>query len=167
MPKAKRARLLSARRVTLPPFCASSSKTSEHGSALIEFSLLILVLLLLALGVFDFGFAIEQGIVVASAAHAGAEYGAAEGNCNNTAGMQSAAMAAAPGIANFSATATTWCVCVAGSSSVIPCTTNCNIYDLPIQYVQVQTSASVPVLIPFTGLPPSISLTGVSTMRAR
>ena len=103
-------------------------------SALVEFSLVITTLMLLSLGVFDFGLAIQQGVTVSAAAHAGAEYGATEGNSNDIVGMQNAAAAS---------------------------------YDLPIEYVQVQTSATVPILFRFAGAPLSIPLNGVSTLRAR
>jgi Flp pilus assembly protein TadG len=139
---------------------------SECGSGLIEFTLLMMLLMLSALGVFDFGMAIEQGIVISAAAHDGAEYGAAEGNANNTTGMQTAALNAAKAIIGFSATATTWCTCTAGGATV-SCTSTCSTYYIPIQYVQVKTSATVPVLIKFPGLPDTIPLTGSATLRAR
>lgn len=142
------------------------SKVAERGSGLIEFTLLILVLMLLALGVFDFGLAIQQGIVVSAAAYAGAEFGAAEGNLNNTVGMQTAALKAAPGL-GITANATSFCTCSAGSTNTVSCTTLCNTYDLPIQYVQVQASVTVPVLFRFAGLPLTIPLSATSVLRAR
>jgi Flp pilus assembly protein TadG len=143
-------------------------KRNQRGSALIEFSLVITVLMLLALGVFDFGLAIEQGITVLAAAHAGAEYGATEGNSNDIVGMQNAAASAAPGLANFSVIASTWCTCSVTTGIAVNCsTTVCNTYDLPSQYVQVQTSAAMPILFGFAGSPVSIPLSGVSTLRAR
>ena len=141
-------------------------RAPERGSGLIEFTLLIMVLLLLILGVFDFGMAVEQGIVVSAAAHDGAEFGAAEGNANNTAGMQTAALNAAQGISGLSAIASTWCTCTAGGITV-SCTSLCSTYYAPIQYVQVTTSATVPVLLRFAGLPSTIPLSGISTLRAR
>jgi len=145
-----------------------TAKQEERGSALVEFSLVITVLLLLALGVFDFGLAIQQGITVMGAAHAGAEYGAAEGNSNDIVGMQNAALAAAPGLVHFSVIASTWCTCSVTSGVAVNCTTTiCNTYDLPVQYVQVKTSAAVPLLFGFAGSPMSIPLSGVSTLRAR
>ena len=144
-------------------------KRSHHrGSALVEFSQVITTLMLLSLGVFDFGLAIQQGVTVSAAAHAGAEYGATEGNSNDIVGMQNAAAASAPGLTNFSSIASTWCTCSVTSGVTVNCsTTLCNTYDLPIQYVQVQTSATVPILFRFAGAPLSIPLNGVSTLRAR
>jgi Flp pilus assembly protein TadG len=139
---------------------------SERGSALIEFSLLITVLMLLLLGVVDFSLAIRQAMTVNGAAAAGARYGAAEGNANNTANMASAALNAANGVSGMTATATTWCSCSAGGT-VVNCSITCNTYDLPIQYVQVQTAATLPLLFRFPNLPLSIGINGSATMRAR
>jgi Flp pilus assembly protein TadG len=141
-------------------------KAGGRGSGLIEFTLLILVLMLLALGVFDFGLAIEQGIVVSAAAYAGAEYGAAEGNLNDTVGMQTAAVHAASGL-GITANPSTFCTCSPGSTNIVSCTIRCNTYDLPIQYVQVQASVTVPVLFRFSGLPLNIPLSATAVLRAR
>jgi Flp pilus assembly protein TadG len=138
----------------------------ERGSALIEFSLLISVLLLLFLGIVDSAIAVRQGMVVANAADAGALYGASEGNANNTAGMATAALNAATGVAGMTASATTWCSCSAGGTNV-SCSSTCSTYDLPMQYVQVQTSATYYVLFRSSGIPLSIGLSGSATMRAR
>jgi hypothetical protein len=97
--------------------------------------------MLLALGAADFGLIIEQGIAVSAAAHAGADFGAVEGN--------------------------TWCTCSVNSSTVVVCTSLCNTYDLPVQYVQVQTTTTVPMLFRFPGLPLNVSLGGYSILRAR
>jgi len=142
------------------------SRQGERGAVVIEFALMILVLMLLALGVIDFGMAVQQGMVVSAAAHAGAVFGVGEGNANNTSGMQSAAQSAAQGLVAITATASTWCTCSAGGTAV-SCSSLCNLVDTPIQYVQVQTSATVPMMFRFTGLPASIPLTGNATLRAR
>ncbi len=142
------------------------ASTGERGSVLLEFACIVPVLMLLALGAADFGLIIEQGIAVSAAAHAGADFGAVEGNANNTAGMQSAAIAAAPGV-QISAVANTWCTCSVNSSTVVVCTSLCNTYDLPVQYVQVQTTTTVPMKFRFPGLPLNVSLGGYSILRAR
>jgi len=138
----------------------------ERGSGLVEFTLLILVLMLLALGVFDFGIFIQQGMAVSSAARAGAEFGAVDGNASNTAGMISAAHSAAPNVTSLNVSAATWCTCTPNGTTV-DCGSLCNTYDLPIQYVQVNTGATVPVMIRFPGIPQFIPLAGSSTIRAK
>jgi Flp pilus assembly protein TadG len=138
----------------------------ERGSGLVEFTLLILVLMLLALGVFDFGIVIQRGMAISAAVRAGAEFGAADGNANNTAGMISAAQSAAPTISSLHVSAATWCACTPNGTTV-SCGSLCNTYDLPIQYVQVNAGASAPVMFRFPGIPRYISLAGSSTLRAR
>ncbi len=143
-------------------------RARARGSGLIEFALLILVLMLIALGVFNLGLAIEAGDTISAAARAGAFFGAADGNANNTSGMQSAALTSAKGLtATMSASATTWCTCSAGSAATVSCTSLCNTYNPPIQYVQVQTSATIPLLFNFPGVPLTIPMTASFTLRAR
>ncbi len=82
--------------------------------------------------------------------------------------MQAVAQLNASAIGTLAAVATTWCTCSVNSSVMVNCTTaTCNTYDLPIQYVQTQATATVPVLIGFPGLPLNFSLSAVSTLRAR
>lgn len=131
-----------------------------------EFTFIVPVIMLLTLGVVNFGLVIEQGIAVSAAAHAGAEYGAVEGNENNLTGMQNAATVSTNAV-SISAVASTWCTCSVNSGTVVACTSTCNTYDLPVQYVQVKTTATVPVLIPYLGLTGSVRLAGLSLLRAR
>jgi Flp pilus assembly protein TadG len=98
---------------------------AETASALLEFSLLVPLVVIMFLGVVDFGVAIAQAMTVQDAARAGAEYGTIAGNVPNTAngwatnGMQTAATTAANGLVGFNTpVATTWCSCTAGGSHV-------------------------------------------------
>src|SRR5450432_1468371 len=93
-------------------------RKSQRGSALIELGLLFSLLMLLLLGVIDFGLVIQQAMVVNEAAYAGAQYGAMSGNSTNYATMQTIATNSAKGISGFTATATKWCACSAGGASV-------------------------------------------------
>jgi hypothetical protein len=110
--------------------------------------------------------AISTSMAISGAAEAGARYGTSEGNSNDTAAMASAATNAATSVSGMTVTASTWCVCSVGGSTV-PCSTICNTYDLPIQYVAVQTSASIPLLFHFAGIPMTIQMAGKASMRAR
>jgi Flp pilus assembly protein TadG len=143
-------------------------RASGRGSGLIEFALLVLILMLLALGVFNLGLAIEAGDTISAAARAGAFFGASDGNANNTSGMQNAALNSATGLtASMTANASTWCTCTAGSATTVSCTSLCNTYGPPIQYVKVQTSATIPLLFNFPGVPLTIPLGASFTLRAR
>jgi Flp pilus assembly protein TadG len=150
----------------------------ERGSVLIEFCLLINVFLLMAMGVCDFAIAIEQGMVITAAARAGAEYGAAEGNFNDLAGMQTAATNSAKTVASMTATATSWCTCTAGGVAV-SCSSTCSAYsptypaiqlqniDQPIHYVQVHTAATMPILFRWVNIPLTVPLAGNSIVRSQ
>ena len=145
---------------------ASGKTCSECGVALIEFALLVSGLLGLCLGFVGFAFAITNAITLSACAQAGARYGTAEGNSNDTAGITAAATKAAYGLSGLSVKPSTWCACSAGGGAV-SCSTTCNTYDLPIQYVQVQTSASIPLLFRFAGIPLNIQMSSSATMRAK
>jgi hypothetical protein len=105
-------------------------------------------------------------MAISAAARSGAEFGAVDGNANNTAGMISVAQSAAPTITSLSVSAATWCTCTPNGTTV-SCSSVCNTYDLPIQYVQVNAGATMPVMIPFPGIPQSIPLAGSSIIRAK
>jgi Flp pilus assembly protein TadG len=141
-------------------------RVSERGSVLIEFSLIFTILMLLVLGVIDFSLVIQQAMVVNEAAYAGAEYGAISGNSSNTAMMQTIAANSATGISGFSASATKWCACAPGGTSVA-CTSTCSTYGTPVAYVQVSTSATAAVLFKFTGLPVTVPLHGLCVLRVQ
>jgi Flp pilus assembly protein TadG len=146
---------------------ARKRNSGERGGAVIEFALLITVLLLFFLGVVDFSLAISQSMALNAAAQAGARYGASEGYFYNTAAMATAATTAAPSMSGMTVTASNYCTCTAGGTLVNCATTMCNTYDLPMQYAQVQTSAAVPLLFHFAGIPLNIQMSATAVMRVR
>jgi hypothetical protein len=143
-----------------------TQKKFERGSAIIEFALLVSGLMLFSLGVADFSIAITKEIALSASAQAGVRYAAAEGNSNDIAGMTVAAIKAGYGINGLTVKPSIWCACTAGGSKV-SCSTICNTYDLPAQYVQVQSTAFVPILFNFAGIPLNIPMNASATMRAR
>ncbi len=143
-----------------------SDAGAENGSALLELSLILPLVTLLFVGVVDLGFAIDESIVVSSAAEVGARYGTVPSKSNDLSGMQSAASAAAPGIPGFLAVATNWCSCTP-AGAVVSCTSTCAASAPLIRYVQVQTSAIVPALAGYPGLPASFALKGFSALRVQ
>ena len=140
--------------------------TPDQGGALIEFTLLITLLVLFALGVIDFGLVIQEGMVVSAAAQAAAEYAAVDGNYSNSAGITLAAQNAAKGITLTAVTLSTCCSCSAGGSC-INCASLCSTYDIPRWYVQVQTTATIPVLFRYANLPVSVAVGGKASLRVR
>jgi Flp pilus assembly protein TadG len=151
------------RRATKNP---ATLRKSQSGSALIEFALLFTIIMLLLLGVIDFALVIHQSMVVSEAAYAGAQYGAYSGNATNTAMMQTVATNSATGIAGFAATATNWCACSAGGTSV-SCSSTCPSYGTPVMYVKVVTSATASLLFQYAGIPLTVPLAATCVLRVQ
>lgn len=138
---------------------------SEEGSVVIEFCLILPILVLLFVGVVDLGLGVQQAIIVTEAAHAGTAYSSLPGKSSDVQGMQNAALAAAGGTSSLSAVATNWCGCNANGTPV-SCSSTCSGAS-PMVYAQVTTTATVPVLLGYPGLPASFSLNGFSAVRVR
>ena len=143
---------------------------ANDGAALVELALVTPLLLLLLFGAVDFGRAYYVGLSVASAAHAGAEYGSQYPS--NTAGITTAAQQSAPDLKNLTVTALTWgCECSDGTSyspSCFPmpvCSANASRGGNVVHRVQVTTSAVYNTLVPWPGIPKSLTLSNTATIR--
>ena len=87
-------------------FGRQATRSSEHGNSIVELALVLPVIIGLLLGALDFGRVFYSAMAVTHAVTVGASYGAqSDTNSQNTAGIQSAAAAAATDISGFSATA--------------------------------------------------------------
>ena len=128
---------------------------SDGGSALIEFSLLLPVLVFLFVGVADYGLEMEQAMQIVEAATAGASYGAINGNQKDVTGMQNAAKNSAVGVHGFTVNASNVFSCTPGGTPVTSATI-CTGYGTPVEYVKVTTGATVPTLLAFPGMPTSL-----------
>lgn len=137
----------------------------DSGSAILEFSLVLPLLVFMLAGIVDIGFAIQESMVISGAAHAGTAYGSITGNYADLQGMQNASNAAAQGVASFSSSASQWCAC-SPNGSVTSCSSSCS-NGFPLVYVQVKTSATLPAVLNYPGLPGSFSLSGLSAVRVR
>jgi Flp pilus assembly protein TadG len=137
---------------------------SERGVATVEFALFLPILAFLFIGIVDYALEIQETLQIQEAASAGAAYGVIPGNQENFTGMQTAAANAAPGVSGFSATATNIFTCSPGGATVTS-STSCSGYGTPIKYVVVSTSATVPALLTYPGIPSSLTLHGSATFR--
>jgi hypothetical protein len=145
---------------------------SQRGASLVELAIVIPFLVLLALGAIDFGRAFYLSIEVANAARAGVQYGAANGNLTNFAGMETAANADAFDVPGGVAPNAVWgCECSDGSTSsqncspVPTCPGGASGPIYLVDYVQVYTSATYTPLIPWPGIPLSIPMSSQAKMR--
>jgi Flp pilus assembly protein TadG len=137
---------------------------SEQGSSLVEVALALPMLLLLLLGVVDFGRAFYLGNEVAGAARAGAVYGSQFPM--DTAGMTSAVNADAPDVSGISASPSYGCECSDGTSASASCSTVPSCTTNVVYYVKVTASATYNTLFPWPGIPSSFPLSSTAEMRS-
>jgi Flp pilus assembly protein TadG len=138
----------------------------SRGTATIEFALIAPLLLLLAAGVVDYTTLMRDAIAVADAARAGAEYGSlASANASDIAGMQTAALNAAPDIKGLTATAAKVCRCSDGTA--VNCGTGSCATGSVRTYVQVTASTTLTPIFSYSQLPFSGAVATTATMRAQ
>ncbi len=139
----------------------------QGGQALIEFAFVVMVMALLALGVVDFGLAIQQGMLVQEAATAAALYGSLDNyNAGQPSLSQYAGTVAGVGATGLSTTVTTYCVCSLGGAVIFCSTTSCS-GDRPQMYVQATATSSFASLFPYRYLPSSFNLSSTVVIQAQ
>ena len=136
----------------------------ESGNALVEFALILPLFCFIILGTVNYSLRIQQAMQITEAASAGAAYGILPGNQADLAGMRNAAVNAAPGLSGMTITASQLWTCTPGGTSVLS-SSICSGYGTPIQYVQVQTSASVPALFAWPGVSAAMTVQQTATYR--
>jgi Flp pilus assembly protein TadG len=149
------------------PRGSSLTRNSERGSSLVEMAILLPFLLLILIGVIDFGRAYYDSIEVANAARAGAQYGVI--NPTDTTGMVAAAKSdTSVDIPTITATAAYGCMCSDGTGASPTCSTtpSCSSSTRQVNYVQVNTSYTYTTFFPWPGVPASFPLTGKAIFSA-
>lgn len=140
----------------------------EKGQALVELAVMLLpILLLLTVGIIDFGQVAYYSIEVSDAARAGAQYGSQSlADAANTANIIQAARRSAQDIGAGQLTVNVpapSCVCPgSGNVTGVDCTGPLGCY--PLVYLTVTTAYTLPTPISFPGVPASFNLTGTSTI---
>lgn len=142
----------------------------ERGASVVELALILPLLSFLLMAVIDLGRAYYMKIEVSNAAYTGALYGSQ--NSTNTTGMQDAATADAPDVSGIGATASYGCECSnVTDTTVCPASLSdscagptCSVNA--VNFVLVCTSATYKPIIPWPGLPATITLRGSAKMRA-
>jgi Flp pilus assembly protein TadG len=160
------------------PACVArfARRNPARGVSTLEVTLMLPFLLLLLIGVVDFGQLFHLAIEVSNAARAGAQYGYQNPATQaDTAGMVSAAEDDASDVSTWGANIASYgCMCSDGtgqsqigssnSSSTTLCATppsSCTSKGTQlINYVQVQTQATYTPFFPWPGVPSSITLNG-------
>jgi len=139
---------------------------TQEGSAAVEFAISLPFLILLAIGVADFGRLYVVALATANAARAGAQYGAqTNGTSGNAAAIEQAARDDAGTVGLQTVTSTQICKCSDGTTP--PCTGTCPGYGLPQVFVQVTTSNTVSFAFRYPGLPQAVPVVRTVTLRVQ
>lgn len=141
----------------------------SRGQALVETALTIPLLLLLLIGAAEFGRLAYAAIEVSNAARAGVAYGAQSHiTASDSSGMETAATQDGSNITGLTATSSHFCTC-SSNGAVLACTTSLNTCVSPdrvIEYVQVNTTATITPMFNYPGISRTFTLTGQAIMRA-
>lgn len=138
--------------------------SQETGQSLVELAITIPLLLLIVLGVVEFGQVAYTSIELSKAAMAGAQYGAQNGfTAADSTGIQGAASASAPNLAGLTVTSTFSCVCSDGTAST------CQLTDCPNSHIEetvsVKTQYSMQPIIKLPSFASTFTLSGSASQR--
>lgn len=145
----------------------TSQWRSQTGAAVIEMAVITPLLLLMVLGVADFGRVLYRAITLSHAARAGAAYGAQSNWFTvDAAGIQQAAEEDAQNIGAITVTSQPVCECTGGTP--VSCTGgSCAGYGVPRVFVQVTTTQTFQTVVPYPGIPNTVSLTRTAKVRVQ
>ncbi|MFM2123812.1 MAG: hypothetical protein RL328_263 [Acidobacteriota bacterium] len=136
-------------------------RSRQRGNVLVEFGAISVVMLLMTLGVVDFGRIYLTANKVANAASAGTSYGAlSPAHYTDIEGMKQAALTDLGNVTGAEVLVTQTCRCSLGGAAVT-CPANCASPLYPMTYVQVQ------VTVPFKSLSKLSRVPGLTNVTAR
>lgn len=144
-------------------------RTTQHGSALVEFAITFPLLVLMTMGAVDFGRVFFQAVTVTSAASAGAFYGAQDNvKTGDISGMRAYASNDASDLTEISTTAERFCDCPDDPGVEVNCiTATCSGYGLPRLFVRTGVRKTFQTLGPYPGIPNSVSLNRNAFLRVQ
>ena len=138
---------------------------SSLGGAAVELAVVFPVLVLLFIGAVDYGRLFYTSITVANAARAGAEWGAKDTfDSDNSTEINKFAQADGQEAGTLTLNSRQFCECFGATAS---CTTSCSGGSAPEVFVEVIASKSVPMSLPYPGLPSAITVSRKATFRAQ
>jgi len=139
----------------------------DVGQAMVELALLMPIFVLLIVGAAEFGHLAYAAIEVANAARAGGAYGAQNHiTASDNTNIQLAATDDGANVTSLTATSSHFCSCSTGGS--VSCTNalaSCPSPARIIEYVQVNTAASVSPIFNYPGISKTFTVTGQAIMR--
>ncbi len=139
------------------------ASSCERGQAMVELALTMPLLMLLLLGAAEFARMAYSAIETSNAARAGVQYGAQNHiTASDYSGMQTAALSDGPNVRGLTATATHFCGCANGAPST--CAAGDCAGSRMLEYVQVNTSATMAPMVYYPGFPRIFTLNGQAIM---
>ncbi len=144
-------------------------RKSERGGALIELAVVLPVLILVAIGVMDYGRVFYTSIAVSNAARAGAEWGSYSEGARSDKFAEMGDFAKLEGAQAATITVTANRVCRCGLT-VVTCssTSDCGGgYGPAAEFVEVTASKTVTLFLKYPGLPTSIPISRTATFRSK
>jgi len=151
-------------------------KKSQRGNALVEFAIATPLLLLIAIGLVEVGRFAYFSILVANAAHAGAQYGAQNfSTALDSTGMANAAKTDGQNLTGLAASASHACTCFNGTtaSPSTPTAAACSTVICPLAgyhrvlYVSVTATGSFTSLFTYPGLPHTHDVSSTAVIRVK
>lgn len=144
----------------------------DDGSAAVELAVVLPVLLLLVMGVVDFGHIFVTSVAVANAARSGAQYGAQNtATSGDNTGMNNAATTDFPAaLGTLTVNSQRQCRCSSGDAPVtgVACATlTCGTYGEPRVFVEVTANQSVNLLFRYPGFAATIPVVRTATVRVQ
>jgi Flp pilus assembly protein TadG len=145
----------------------------DKGQAFVELALVLPVFTLMLVGIVEVGRLEYASIEVNNAARAGVSYAAqTHTTAQDSTNIQLAATQDAPNLTKMTAVASYSCSCE-GSTGTLPAPADCSTISLTscaspsriVEFVQVNTTATVPTLFHFPGIASTITLRGQAIMR--
>lgn len=138
---------------------------SESGAAVVELAIILPVLVLLAIGVAEFGRVYYTSITVANASTAGAQYASLNSGINDAAIVQAARDDA--GDATLAVTPINRVCRCPGSDAAVGCTSVCAGYGVPQYFVEVTATKTISLIFRYPGLPTTVPVSRMSVFRVQ
>ena len=135
----------------------------EQGASLVEIGLVLPILLFIVMATVDFAREYYFANEVAGGARAGAIYGTT--NPSDTTGITNAVKYDAPDVTDVNVSSSWGCECSDGTSASTSCSAAPTCSANVVYYVKVTATASYTTILPWTGIPSSLSLSSTSEMR--
>jgi hypothetical protein len=139
-------------------------RSQNRGSAILELVIAVPILVLIAIGVAEFGRLYRTSIALSHAVKTGAQYGAQDNaKAADAAGIAQMVRNDASPVTLDSISSSRFCRCPDGTSP--DCGTTCPGYGPPEVFVRVRAKKTQNFILRYPGLPPSVVVVDTAVMR--